>query len=74
MKSVQLVFIVHVMILPPDVPEGGVTHVTLVDCFRVSTAEMVTQRLGLGETLLTDVAPVRNILIEISVIVCTCGI
>ena len=70
MESVQLVLIVHVMILAPDVPEGSVTHVTLVDCLGVSTAQMIAKRLRLGETLLADVTPVRNTLIQVSVIVC----
>ena len=62
-------FIVHVMILPPDVTKSGVAHVALVNSLGVSTAEVVSERLRRGETLLADVTAVRGVLVQISVIV-----
>ena len=70
MKSVQLVFIVHVMVLSPDVTKGGVTHVTLVHSLGVSATQMVTQGLRLGEALLANVTAVGMTLVQVSVIVC----
>ena len=62
-------FIVHVMILSPDITKSGVAHVALVDSLGVSTAEVVSERLWRGETLLADVTAVRGVLVQISVIV-----
>ena len=62
-------FIVHVMILSPDITKSGVAHVALVDSLGVSTAEVVPEGLWRGETLLADVTAVRGVLVQISVIV-----
>ena len=70
MKGIQLVFVIHVMVFASHVSKCGVTHVTLVDSLRVSTAEMVAQGLRLREALLADVTAVGMTLVQVSVIVC----
>ena len=60
MKSIELVFIVHVVILPAYIPKGCLAHVALVDRLRVAAPQMVAQRLGRRERLLTDVAAVGH--------------
>ena len=69
MKSVQLVFIVHVMILASHVSECSIAHVALVNCFRVSASQMISERLWLREALLANMTSVWDLIIEISIVV-----
>ena len=59
MEGVQLVLVVHVMILAPDVAEGRLADVTLVNRFSVRSGQVVSQNRGPVKNGPANVAVVR---------------
>ena len=62
MKGIQLVFVVHVMVFASHVSKCGVTHVTLVDSFRVGCSQVVSKWVRPGKALFANVTTVRRVL------------
>ena len=67
-ESIQLVFVVHVMVLAPHIAKGGVTHVALVDGLRMRGSQVVAKWVRPGKALFANVTTVRRVLVSRAVL------
>merc|ERR1719367_1646528 len=67
-ESIQLVFVVHVMVLAPHIAKGGVTHVALVHGLGVRGSQVVAKWVRAGKALFANVTTVRRVLVSRAVL------
>ena len=59
-ESIQLMFIVHVMIFASDVAKGSFTNVALINCFGMGYCQMVAEDIWTSEYGVANVTFVRR--------------